>query len=76
MYDRQECERGRLARTGSRDKDGRNSSRGETIVREREEGERKTGSARSFALAEEIAEEEEEDAEHVCLPQKKRENQV
>lgn len=60
------CTIGRSAREGpahtsSRDKDGRNSSRGETIVREREEGGRKTGSAHSFAPAEEIVEEEEEE---------------
>lgn len=60
------CTIGRSAReepahTSSREKDGRNSSRGETIVREREEGGRKTGSAHSFAPAEEIVEEEEEE---------------
>lgn len=58
------CTIGRSAREGSthtssRDKDGRNNSRGETIVREREEGERKTGSAHSFAPAEEAEEVEE-----------------
>lgn len=70
------CAIGRSAREGaahtsSRDKDGRNNSRGETIVREREEGERKTGSARLFAPAEEaeeveeveVVEEEEEEEE-------------
>lgn len=84
------CTIGRSAREGaahtsSRDKDGRNNSRGETIVREREEGERKRisslirSSRRSRRSRRSRSRRRRRrrrvDAEHVCLLQKKRENQ-
>lgn len=62
------------AHTSSRDKDGGNSSRGETIVREREEGERKTGSACAFApaaAAVEVEEEEEKTRNTLACPKRK-----
>ncbi|KYM94908.1 hypothetical protein ALC62_14503 [Cyphomyrmex costatus] len=63
VYDRQDCKRGSGAHTTS-SRDGRNSSRGETIVREQGEGGRETGSTCLFApataAAEEVEEEEEE----------------
>ncbi|KYQ54565.1 hypothetical protein ALC60_06589 [Trachymyrmex zeteki] len=76
------------AHTSSRDKDGRNSSCDETIVREQGEGERKTGPTCSFAsaaaataaaaaaAAEEEEEEEEEQKTRNTLACSKRKEKI